>query len=224
MYLPRAETAHGGVDRRLYNVTSVIPLRRCCTHIMRFIRNRQKSCLIAFVAQLLWLLPFPLPAEDDIRVLVDTDSRVLSVVQEGRELDRFEDIAVGRYGTTWFKRKGDNMTPLGQFTIRRITRDTRYHLFLGLDYPDLEAASRALEEGAISEDEWRAIRQALQAGRMPPQHTALGGLIGIHGIGAGDPDIHAEFNWTNGCVALTNAQIDRLRHWVRIGTLVEIRW
>ena len=191
---------------------------------MGILRLRQTAWFIAVVAQLLLLPAVPALADDEIRLLVDTDSRTLSVLQEGREVDRFEDIAIGRFGTTWFKRRGDNQTPLGQFTIRRITTDTRYHLFMGLDFPDLEAASRALEEGAISEDEWRAIRRALQAGKTPPQNTALGGLIGIHGIGAGDPEIHTEFNWTNGCVALTNEQVDRLRRWVRIGTPVEIRW
>jgi murein L,D-transpeptidase YafK len=191
---------------------------------MGILRLRQTAWFIAIAAQLLLLPAVPALADDEIRLLVDTDSRILSVLQEGREVDRFEDIAIGRYGTTWFKRRGDNQTPLGQFTIRRITTDTRYHLFMGLDFPDLEAATRALEEGAISEDEWRAIRRALQAGKTPPQNTALGGLIGIHGIGAGDPEIHTEFNWTNGCVALTNEQVDRLRRWVRIGTPVEIRW
>ena len=52
----------------------------------------------------------------------------------------------------------------------------------------------------------------------PP--TTLGGLIGIHGIGKGDPRVHRDFNWTFGCVALTNEQIDQLRPWVRLGTRV----
>ncbi len=190
---------------------------------MEIIKYRQPGWFIAAVVQLLWLLAVPVLADEEIRVLVDTDSRSLSVLQGGRVVDRFEDIAIGRYGTTWFKRMGDNMTPLGRFSIRRITTDTRYHRFMGLDYPDLEAASRALEEGAISDDQWRAIRRASRAGETPPQTTALGGYIGIHGIGAGDPQLHEQFNWTNGCVALSNAQIDRLNRWVRIGTPVEIR-
>jgi murein L,D-transpeptidase YafK len=192
-------------------------------YIMGIMRRRQPYRTGVAAGLLLWLLAGPALAEDGIRLLVDTDSRSLSVLQEGRVVERFEDIAIGRYGKTWFKRQGDNKTPLGRFTIRRITTDTRYHRFMGLDYPDLEAASRALEEGAISEDDWRAIRRASRAGKTPPQHSVLGGYIGIHGIGAGDPEIHEEYNWTNGCVALTNAQIDRLQRWVRIGTPVEIR-
>lgn len=35
--------------------------------------------------------------------------------------------------------------------------------------------------------------------------------------------MHREYNWTNGCVALTNEEIDRLVEWVDVGTLVEIR-
>lgn len=68
-----------------------------------------------------------------------------------------------------------------------------------------------------------AIRRAHKRGEVPPQNTGLGGLIGIHGIGAGDADMHREYNWTNGCVALTNEEIDRLVEWVDVGTLVEIR-
>jgi murein L,D-transpeptidase YafK len=190
---------------------------------MGIFRYGQAAWFSAVITTLLWLPVLSALAADEIRLLVDTDSRTLSVLQEGREVDRFEDIAIGRYGTTWFKRKGDNQTPLGRFTIRRITSDTRYHLFMGLDYPDLVAATRALEEGAISDEQWRAIRQASRAGKTPPQDTVLGGHIGIHGIGAGDPEIHEQYNWTNGCIALTNAQIDRLQRWVQIGTPVEIR-
>ena len=48
-------------------------------------------------------------------------------------------------------------------------------------------------------------------------------MIGIHGIGDGDRGVHRDFNWTNGCVALTNEEIDELLRWVKIGTPVEIR-
>ena len=78
-------------------------------------------------------------------------------------------------------------------------------------------------DGDITEAQWQAIRRASAANRRPPQDTALGGYIGIHGTGDGDLRIHSEYNWTNGCIALTNEQIDRLLDWVRVGTPVEIR-
>ena len=62
-----------------------------------------------------------------------------------------------------------------------------------------------------------------EGGRPPPQDTALGGYIGIHGVGAGDPAVHEDFNWTEGCVALTDAQIDALLRHITVGTAVEIR-
>jgi len=51
----------------------------------------------------------------------------------------------------------------------------------------------------------------------------LGGGIGIHGIGRGDLDIHRQYNWTNGCVALDNDQITDLARWIGVGTRVVIR-
>ncbi len=173
-----------------------------------------------------WLLLLssaaPVLAED-VRILVDTDSRVLQVLRGNRVVDSFEGIAIGRYGKSYFRSKGDNRTPLGKFRIGWITSNTRYHLFLGLTFPDLEAADRALQDGRIDEAQWQAIRRASVAGRTPPQNTPLGGNIGIHGVGEGSVAVHEQYNWTNGCVALTNDQIDRLARWVKIGTPVEIR-
>ncbi|MDZ7736419.1 MAG: L,D-transpeptidase [Gammaproteobacteria bacterium] len=62
---------------------------------------------------------------------------------------------------------------------------------------------------------------------MPPQNTALGGYIGIHGIGEVNDEKIMTFtqgqNWTAGCIALTNEQISELRQFVSIGTRIVIR-
>ena len=176
--------------------------------------------LIALIA--LSAVAFACPAKGDIWLDIDTNSQTLRVM-DGDELRlHFENIAIGRYGTTRDKRRGDNKTPLGQFTIAWVKHSARYHLFFGLDYPTLEYAYRGYREGEISEDAWQAFREAFKARRPPPQTTPLGGAIGIHGIGAGDLRFHEYFNWTNGCVALTNEQIDSLSEWVSIGTPVTI--
>ena len=122
----------------------------------------------------------------------------------------FSDIAIGRYGAATDRRKGDHKTPLGHFIIGWITDKTSFHRFFGLLYPSKEYAERAFQAGLLDKKTWDRIRQALAAGRLPPQNTVLGGNLGIHGIGKGDKKIHEQFNWTNGCVALTNEQIDRL--------------
>ena len=59
-------------------------------------------------------------------------------------------------------------------------------------------------------------------GQTPPQNTALGGYIGIHGLGNRDPAIHKKMNWTDGCIALTDEQIEQLAQWIDVGTRVVI--
>ena len=159
----------------------------------------------------------------EIRVLIDTKSDTLQVLNGDRVVKAYENIAIGRYGKTYFKVRGDNKTPLGKFRVGWMNKKTRYHRFLGLTYPDLPAADRALVDGRIDEAQWQAIRRAAEAGEVPSQNTPLGGMIGIHGIGDGDRGVHRDYNWTNGCVALTNEEIDELLRWVKIGTPVEIR-
>ena len=187
--------------------------------------SKQRSLVSACIlAGLLVLLPAAFAvAAGDVRIFIDTDKRTLQVLEGDRVVATFNGIAIGRYGKTYFKTRGDNKTPLGNFRIGWIGKETRYHRFLGLTYPDMEAADRALVDGRIDEAQWQEIRRAVQAGKTPPQYTPLGGNIGIHGVGSGDLDVHREYNWTNGCVALTNAQIDILAQWAHIGTPVEIR-
>ena len=151
-----------------------------------------------------------------IHIVVDTKDETLSVMRGETLIRTFEDIAIGRYGKTYFKRKGDNKTPLGNYRIGWINRESRYYIFLGLTYPDLPAADRALQEGRIDASQWLDIRDAHRAGETPSQSTPLGGFIGIHGLGQGDLSVHQQYNWTNGCVALTNGQLDELLRYARL--------
>jgi lipoprotein-anchoring transpeptidase ErfK/SrfK len=162
-------------------------------------------------------------AANEVWLRVDTQDATLTVMKGDKPQEVFENVAIGRYGKTYYKKKGDHRTPLGKFTIAWIPRKSQYHRFLGLNYPDLERADRALVDGDITEAQWQAIRRASEAKKRPPQDTPLGGFIGIHGTGGGDAKIHGQYNWTSGCIALTNDQIDRLASWVRVGTRVEIR-
>lgn len=160
---------------------------------------------------------------NEVWLRVDTRTATLTVMKGDKVQTVFGNIAIGRNGKTYFKREGDEKTPLGRFTIAWIPHKSRFHRFLGLDYPNMQRADHALVDGEITEAQWQAIRRAIKAGKRPPQNTSLGGFIGIHGTGAGDPGIHGRFNWTSGCIALTNDQIDRLTHWVQVGTRVQIR-
>lgn len=162
-------------------------------------------------------------AGTEIWLLIDTKEHHLAVMEGERVKLTFENIATGRYGASKTRMKGDNQTPIGTFRIAWISQKHQYYKFFGLDFPAQEMADIALREEKISEETWLEITRALNSRKLPPQDTALGGYIGIHGIGRGNKSIHNEFNWTNGCIALTNAQIDVLSAWVYIGMKVTIQ-
>ncbi len=163
------------------------------------------------------------PVAADIWLQIDTRQQTLKVLDGERVLESFNRVALGVAGAGLKLRRGDDKTPLGTFRVGWFNSRSRFGLFIGLDYPNQDYAEAALRDGRIDTYTHARIINALNAGRRPPQDTPLGGQIGIHGVGAGDPDVHALFNWTNGCVALTDAEMKRLRRWVQSGTTVEIR-
>jgi murein L,D-transpeptidase YafK len=135
----------------------------------------------------------------------------------------FDHIAIGRRGAGAKRWSGDNITPLGVFRVGWMKLSKHYNFFIGLNYPNLEYAQKAYRERRIDGIAYWRIRHALESDHTPPQDTQLGGYIGIHGLGKGDPYVHANFNWTSGCIALNNQQIQDLAGWVQVGTRVEIR-
>jgi murein L,D-transpeptidase YafK len=181
-------------------------------------------CLFVILPMLL-IMPADSAAtrDRDIWILVDTQAMVLSVLEGNRVRRTYDEIAIGRAGTTQNKVSGDSKTPLGDFRLVRITPSTTFHRFMGIDYPTLTHAEHGLRAGKIGREHYTAIQRALKAKAIPPQETPLGGYIGIHGVGAGDPAVHKNFNWTQGCIALTNRQIDDLSKWVYLGMRVVIR-
>lgn len=172
-----------------------------------------------------WLaiLALPCSADPATWLLVDAEDRQLSVLQGNKVVDKFDYVALGRGGTTTRHLRGDNATPLGEFHIAWINWSSPFHIFFGLDFPTLEQADAAYRDKRIDRDTYYRILDAFREHRLPPQNTVLGGRIGIHGLGHGNLRIHREFNWTKGCIAMTNAEIERLARWVQVGTRVVIR-
>lgn len=156
-------------------------------------------------------------------ILVDTKSHTLSVLRGGQLLHQFDNVSIGRGGFSIDRMRGDGTTPLGTFRIDRIHPSSRFHVFFGIDFPRPEHARRAFDAGRIDAQDYERIVAAFEENEPPPQDTPLGGQLGIHGLGAGDLKVHDAFNWTEGCIALTNEQIRRLSRWIRVGTRVEVR-
>jgi hypothetical protein len=192
--------------------------------VARHASGGRSTCLALLVAALGFVPLCRATAQtEEIWLLVDTSDLTLTVMQGQKVLHSYENIAIGSNGATREKRVTDERTPLGEFRISAIRHSDRFHLFLAIDYPTLAVAEAALKDGRINGGEYESVRKAWREGGPPPQDTALGGYLGIHGLGAADVEVHNRFNWTNGCIALTNEQIDELAGWAVVGTRISIR-
>src|SRR6185295_12267747 len=113
-------------------------------------------------------------------------------------------------------RQGDRATPEGEFYVFTKNDKSAFYLSLGISYPNVEDAERGLRDGLISRAQHDAIVKAIKRKAKPPQNTALGGDIYIHGNGASS-------DWTWGCVALENEDMRELFDSVQVGTQVAIQ-
>jgi len=177
---------------------------------------------VLFVGLLMAPLTVLASENDSLWLLIDTDKLLLKVMRGEKVEVVYENISIGKNGAGIDKERGDEKTPLGTFKIGWINRNSRYHLFFGFTYPSLEIAKRGFAGGKIDFKMYYEIRAAKELGRVPPQNSSLGGQIGIHGLGSADPVIHHAVNWTGGCIALTNEQVDSLNEWVFRGMRVVV--
>lgn len=100
--------------------------------------------------------------------------------------------------------QGDRKTPEGIFGFRGKRQHDQWHKFIWIDYPNAES--------------WRRYRARMAEGLIP-RGKDIGGEIGIHGIPDGmDHWITAGADWTWGCIALRNADVDEIYPFIRIGS------
>ena len=133
-------------------------------------------------------------------ILVDKLRRRCVVVRDGRIVASFT-AEFGRNGFMDKLHAGDGATPEGRYKITHKNNGSRYHLALLLDYPN--AADKA------------EFAQARRQGRVRVG-VGPGGLIEIHGHGGAGTD------WTDGCIALRDTDIEQLFGLAVVGTPVTI--
>jgi murein L,D-transpeptidase YafK len=175
---------------------------------------------------MLVLLAWQLPASatGDYKLLIKRSEQRLIVQKDGKPVRTFH-VALGSGGRSGKLQAGDRKTPLGEYHIVQVRDSDRFHLFIQLDYPSVRDAINALKADRISKAEYRKILDAHIFGQLPPQNTSLGGAIGIHGIGEETKDkleIHQLANWTQGCIALRNNEVEQLTRYIDKGTMVTI--
>ena len=136
------------------------------------------------------------------RVIVEKSVRRLALYAGDRLLKSYK-IALGPNPRGHKTQEGDGRTPEGIYTIDFRKRDSAFHRALHISYPNAEDRRRA------------------RARRVRP-----GGDIMIHGLPNGWAAIgkaHAVRDWTNGCIAVTNAEIEEIWRLVPDGTRIEIK-
>ena len=145
----------------------------------------------------------PLPVGTTIdRILVEKSVRRLSIFREGKKLKSYR-VALGRSPIGPKEQEGDMKTPEGLYKIDSRNPQSAYHLALHVSYPSNEDSARAADHG-----------------------VSAGFDIMIHGIENGGGWIgafHRWHNWTAGCIALTDEEIEELWRVTPDGTPIEIQ-
>ena len=149
------------------------------------------------------------------RIVVFKQKRKLELYADGK-LVRTYRVGLGLNPVPPKQRQGDRATPEGEYYVFVRNDKSAFYLSLGISYPNVEDAERGLRDGLISKAQHAAIVSAIKRKARPPQNTALGGDIFIHGNGASS-------DWTWGCVALENGDIKELFDAIPVGTRVTIK-
>ena len=135
-------------------------------------------------------------------ILVEKKARRLTLFRNNRPLKSY-DIALGRQPDGPKRFQGDNKTPEGRYRIASRKQNSDFHRALRISYPSPEDAAFAAK-----------------------QKRSAGGDIMIHGLPNGMGSLgrlHLLRDWTAGCIAVTNAEIEELWRAVPDGTPIEIR-
>ena len=149
-----------------------------------------------------WLPASPLPKSAIDRIIVIKSQHRMMLMNQKQTVKTFT-ISLGRGSIAPKTSEGDHRTPEGNYTIDWRNPQSRFHLSLHISYPNAQDRQRAREAG-----------------------FAPGGDIMIHGL-------HHQLgwigrfqrwvDWTDGCIAVTNEEIDEIWPLVPAGTVIEIK-
>lgn len=142
------------------------------------------------------------PAERADSVVVEKGVRRLTLYRRGTAIRSYL-VALGRNPVGAKQVQGDGRTPEGLYRISVRNARSRYHLGLRISYPSDADRARAAAIGATAGGD-------VMLHGLPPAYAAVGAA-------------HRAADWTEGCVALTDAEIEEIWRLVPVGTPIEIR-
>jgi murein L,D-transpeptidase YafK len=166
--------------------------------------SRKLPQLLALLTTCLWAATEAAATFADIqkagRILVDKSERTLVLFADGRPIRSYP-VSLGLNPVGHKRYEGDKRTPEGIYLIDGKNPNSAYHLSLHISYPNE-----------------RDVRTARERGWDP------GGQIMIHGLPTGLIKTSSKFDydWTDGCIAVSNAAIEEIWQLVDEGTLIEI--
>ena len=136
------------------------------------------------------------------RVVIVKSTHTLMLLSHGQVLKTYQ-VALGGDPVGAKTKAGDQKTPEGVYVIDSKNSHSRFHLALHISYPNAADRERARKLG-----------------------VSPGGDVEIHGLEskyAWVGSLHRQVNWTAGCIAVTNSEIEEIYKLVPVGTPVEIR-
>ena len=136
------------------------------------------------------------------RVVVIKSQHTMTLYSHGTAIKTYK-VALGRGGLAPKEKSGDNLTPEGTYILDAKKTNSRFHLAFHVSYPN-------------NADKDRAKKLGVNPGGDVEVHGVQNGL-GLLG------SIQHDFDWTEGCIALSNSEIDEFARLVPIGTPIEIK-
>jgi murein L,D-transpeptidase YafK len=162
-------------------------------------RERRIHLLIFMIAALRCVAATTAQAD---KIVIVKSVRTMTLLSSSKVLKTYK-VALGSVPVGPKRVEGDHKTPEGDYRIDAKNSHSQFHLSLHISYPS-------------AADQQRARSQGLRPG----------GAVMIHGLAtpfAYLGPLHRQTDWTDGCVAVTNAEIEEIWKLVPVGTRVEIR-
>jgi lipoprotein-anchoring transpeptidase ErfK/SrfK len=157
------------------------------------------------------------------KIVIEKAKRTLTIYADDEPLIRFP-VELGFAPSGDKFKEGDGKTPEGEMYVCSKNKASKFHRFLGLSYPQPEDAERGFKEKMITTKQRDQILYAHKVKGLPSWSTPLGGAVGIHGGGqfyeAGSSLLG--YDWTLGCIALTNEASEAIFEFSEIGTAVVV--
>ena len=161
----------------------------------------RRAVLVVFLLSTVALCVAGEPGSVD-RVVVYKSQRKMVLLAGGKEVKSYL-VALGGDPTGAKQRQGDHRTPEGRYTLDFRNPQSRYYKSLHISYPNSQDALEAKKRG-----------------------ISPGGDVMLHGLPKGYGWMgskHRLQDWTDGCIAVTNQEMDEIWKLVHVGTPIEIK-